>query len=408
MTIPTAQQPNSLIALLILLFFTTASYSQQRPRGEWEEDINTLRTEIPKRFDGFFDIYPEEAWNTNLDRIIDGLGTKGDLQVGLEVQAVAARAKDSYFRLDLTSQLQTSKVIPIGYGWYKDGLFISGTIRRFARSVGKRVVAFNGQKPEDVLEKVSLFLSYENEQGLKKDGMQLLRFPVILRLAGVTQSDTISLTLEDASGERQDMKIYPINFREISRDDLQPAKINPKDPDLRWQPVTSVYRMDHLKDENILYFQYNYAISREMLFEMGDSLQGMQQPAFTPFADSIVSFLQNNPDGAFVFDLRFNSGGNPSDGIQLSKKLQALDKLKANKRVFALVNSYTAAAPVEIAEAFRENIGATILGEPSSERPGHNGQRDFLVLPNTEIQVFYPIAAKFRILRGRMHSCRIK
>jgi hypothetical protein len=160
---------------------------------------------------------------------------------------------------------------------------------------------------------------------------------------------------------------------------------------LRWQPVTGMFRMEYNEEENLVYFQYNYCASQEMAAAIGDSIAASQLPPFQPFADSIVSVLESYPGSKFFFDLRFNPGGNPADGIELANRLSSVVKKHAGDRLFVAINQYSAAAPIQIADAFRRKTRATILGTPSSEYPNHDGSNNFLVLPNTQIQVYYPV-----------------
>ncbi|MBK8557419.1 MAG: hypothetical protein IPL65_17395 [Lewinellaceae bacterium] len=381
--------------LILNLFWVGTGWAQvSMPPEMWRSDINLMRDEIPKRYPDFFAHYPKEAWETNLQRVAERVEGKSNLQVGLELQSIVARLGDSWFNVELTQQLQTSKVIPIGLGWFDGGLYVSGTIKLFEKTLGRQVLAVNGVPPGEALEKIKSYISLENGFGLEKDGPQWLRFCMVNRLAGLSPNDTLVLTLATPNQEPEDIKVFPVDFRSMNRLSMMPAQLTPKDPDLRFQPLPmgSMYRVNWLPDNNLLYFQINYCASQEMAEAAGDSLSALQLPPFKPQADSIVAYLTEHPEARLFLDLRYNPGGNPADGIAFARRIGADPDLNQKGRLFIGINNYTAAAPLQIAAAFRQYTKATIVGEPSAEKPVHTGEKDFLKLPNSGLQVFYPKA----------------
>ncbi|MCA9458144.1 MAG: hypothetical protein KC587_15870, partial [Nitrospira sp.] len=139
-----------------------------------------------------------------------------------------------------------------------------------------------------------------------------------------------------------------------------------------------------------LYFQWAYCTSKEVAEAAGDSLSALQLPAFTPVADSLLAFLGQHPGARFFIDLRYNPGGSPLDGYALAERIAAIPDINQKGKLYIGINGYSGAAPMLIAQAFRRQTNAIIIGEPPAENPGHDGQKDFLKLPNSGLQVFYP------------------
>jgi hypothetical protein len=139
-----------------------------------------------------------------------------------------------------------------------------------------------------------------------------------------------------------------------------------------------------------LYVRYNYCIGKEMAEARGDSLTASQLPSFLPVMDTIVQLLENNPDARLFFDLRFNRGGDPADGVLLSQVLGANPAINLKDRLFVAFNAYTATAPALIAQAFRDNTKATLIGDPTAERPYRtSGEEGTFNLPNSGLIVIY-------------------
>ncbi|MBK9337321.1 MAG: hypothetical protein IPM98_12385 [Lewinellaceae bacterium] len=395
------------IALLLSLFwlFNTPAFTQLSAE-QWRADIALLQRELPKRHPNLYQYYPQPAFEADLAKLAENLEGKNDLQVALEIQAVVARFQDAHTRLELSSLIQQQgKVIPVGLGWYAEGLFVSGTVQRFAPALGKKVLEINGLETSVALERMAHLFARENEESVRRDAPTWLRFPEAMRLAGVAQNDTLALLVADEKGQRYFVKTYPIDFK-TDKTGLQPAQFVPKNPDLRWNPVKQIYSLEWLEADRIVYLQYNACFSQEMALAAGDSTGAMQLPPFQIFVDSVLAILDRRPDSRFFLDLRFNNGGLPYDGIALADRLAAMPFVNLPNRIFVATNRYTSGAAVEIAAAFQARTNATLLGEAPAQRPNHIGDPTFLILPNSRIQVFYG-TRQVQILPGNPDALRL-
>lgn len=393
--------------LLLLLLVATAPASAQLTADQWRTDLALLQRELPKRHPNLFQYHSEQAFEADLANLAANLDGKNDLQVGLEIQALLSRFRDAHTRVELSPLLQQQgKVIPIGLGWYADGLYVSGTVKRFASALGKRVVEINGIETEVALERMARFFARENAESVRRDAPTWLRFPAAMRLAGVSQNDTLALLMVDEKGQRYGIKTYPIDFK-TDKEGLQPAQYVPKTPDLRWNPVKQIYSLNWLESDRIVYLQYNACFSQEMALAVGDSSGAMQLPPFQPYADSLLAILERRPDARFFFDLRFNTSGMPYDGLDLADRLAAMPFVNLPNRIFVATNRYTSGSAVEIAAAFQAKTNATLIGEPPAQRPNHVGDPNFLILTHSRLQVFHgtrPVS----ILPGDPDALRIQ
>ncbi|MFN0012910.1 MAG: hypothetical protein ACKVU2_00040 [Saprospiraceae bacterium] len=378
-----------LFILFTCLLGNNMALMAQAGAEQWQADMALLRQELPKRHPNLFRFSPREVFESDLNNLAANLDGKSDLHIALELQSIVARARDAHTRVELTPLLQQySKVIPVGFGWYADGLYVSGTVKRFAPALGKKVLAINGIDTEEALQRISRFFACENAETVRREGPTWLRFSEAVRLAGVSRDDTLALLMQDESGQRYLVKTFPLDFK-ADKASLQPAQFMPKNPDLRWDPMKQIYSLAWLEADRIVYLQYNGCFSREMALAMDDSTSAGQLPSFQPYVDSLVALLERRPDCRLFFDLRFNNGGNPADGIALVERLAAMPFVNLPNRIFVATNRYTSGAAVEIAAAFRAKTNATIIGEPPGHRPNHIGAPSYLILPNSQLQVFH-------------------
>ena len=389
----------------LLLFLISSTLSAQTNSERWQTDIRFLQQELPKRHPDFYRYYPQANFEADLAQLSAHLEGKSDLQIALELQIIVAKAQDAHTKLELAPLLQQSKVIPVGMGWYADGLYVSGTVKKFGAALGKRILEINGMKTEAALERMSRFFARENDEAPRRDGAQWLRFPEAMRMAGVATTDTLELMMVDENNQRYFIKTYPIDFK-TDKSGLQPAQFVPKEPDFRWDPVKQIYSIVWLEKDNIAYLQYNACFSQEMQLAQGDSLGASQLPPFQPLADSVVTLLDKYPGARFVFDLRFNNAGMPADGIALAQRLAVMPFANLPNRIYVAVNRYTAGAALEIAATFQAQTNATLIGETPPQRPNHFGDPKDLILPNSRIQLFYGSRA-VKALPGNPATLRI-
>ena len=378
----------STLSLFLFTLQVLSAQAQPTPAERWQADIDFLQRELPKHHPDFYRYYPQQNFETDLATLRDNLGGKTDLQFALELQSIVAKARDAHTLLDLTPLLQHRPIIPIGFGWYADGLYVSATVKKFAPALGKRVLEINGMKPEAALEKTARFFARENDEAPLKDGPQWLRFPEANRIAGVSQTDTLALLVVDDKGQRYFLKVHPLDFQK-DRTGAQPATFAPKSPDLRWNPIKQVFSLNWLAQDSIVYLQYNACMGREMMLADGDSLSASQLPPFQPIADSLFRLLDRYPGARFFFDLRFNYGGNPADGIALAEKIASLAFVNLPHRVYVATNRYSDGAAVEIAATFSKITNATLIGEAPAQRPNYFSDLQSFYLPNSRVQVFH-------------------
>ncbi|HNL38917.1 MAG TPA: hypothetical protein PKH43_07285, partial [Saprospiraceae bacterium] len=169
----------------------------------------------------------------------------------------------------------------------------------------------------------------------------------------------------------------------------QPAQIQPKDPDLRWQPLQYLFFVNWLEPEKVVYVQYNRCASREMALASGDSLMAEQLPPFQPLADSIIFLMRQHPDAKLFFDLRFNNGGAAADGVNFAKRISELPDINTKDRLFVAVNLYTFSSAVQIATVFQNGTKATLIGDAPAEKPNHYGEVRSFTLPNSRLKVVH-------------------
>lgn len=374
------------LTLSLFLLLAGNAVAQTSP-DQWRSDIDFLRNSLLATHPALKNKSVAEPFQSRLDILSQRVAGHSDLDIALNLQAVVSAIGDDQTRLDLIPLLQKQNPIPFGLGWYGDGVYVSATTKRFQAVLGKKIVKVNGMDMEEVMAKAGRFVGIENAYTLRKDALSWLRFPAANRQAGIATSDTLFLTYEAQPGKFQTLSVYPLTSQ--NKADMQPAQIQPKNPDLRWQPLQYLFFMQYLEPDHVLYVQYNRCMSREMTLAAGDSTAAMQLPPFEPFADSLIHIMEKYPDAKLFLDLRFNPGGGSADGVALARRIADLPEINKKERLFVAVNLYTFSSAVQIAAVFDQLTNATIIGDQPAQGPNQYSETRTFSLPNSALKVIH-------------------
>ncbi|MFZ4633643.1 MAG: hypothetical protein ACOYNO_05485 [Saprospiraceae bacterium] len=377
---------NNVIWIIIFIFLGGHLGLAQRALSDeqWLKDFAFVQQQITALHPGWYGGEAPGAFESAITALSGKLKGKSDLEIALELQAIIAKGADSQTKLDLTPALQRERVIPAGFGWYSDGLYVSGGVRAFEKAMGKRIISINGFPPEEALGKVGRFSAEENNYTLTRDGLAWLRFPGVFRYAGLSKDDTLHLQLDNPGGVPLKADLYPIDVRSPGSN-MMPVALQSEKRDLRWQPTQSLYEIYWLPDHKTVYFQINRSLSREMALTRGDTLMANQLPPFQFYADTLLNLLKQEPEAKLLIDLRFNTDGYADDAIALLKELKRLPVGKAKKKLFVATNTYTQNGALETALHYQFNSNATLVGEPSGQRPSFYFAAKTLTLPNSRL-----------------------
>lgn len=374
--------------IFICVFLHAVSAHAQLTPQQWQADLAVLKRILPEQAPFFFDRMSKKEFEQAYDQLLAKLPSLNNFQTALSVQALLAKAKDANTYADLTKFMMAENPIPFGLGYYAGAVYVSGTVKRFENAMAKKVLKINGLDIKEVVNRLSPYVAVENEYSIYKDGFNYLRFPRAFQLAGISPNDTLILTVENAQKGTETVKVHPINLK--NGKDMMPLQTQQEKRDIRWQPPQSYYTNHWLAEDSTLYVQYNRCVSAEMALAAGDSVLASQLPSFRIFTDSLLAFLGRTPNVKILFDLRFNMGGNPSDGFQLIEKLKAMPDVNKKGKLFVATNLYTGGAAIQLADQFGKETKALLIGEIPAGRVYQYGTSKSFTLPNSKLPIYFP------------------
>ncbi len=153
-----------------------------------------------------------------------------------------------------------------------------------------------------------------------------------------------------------------------------------------WQDTKAYFSHRYFPGDKLYYIQYNRCWSREVEEEFGSGASALFIPSFKEFEKEIFKELKKEEVDRFVFDMRFNSGGNSAQGTKFIQKL-CKTKLRGEGKFYVIVGRKTFSSAIINTVDFMKNCEVVLVGEETGGRPNHFGEIKRFVLPESRLVV---------------------
>jgi hypothetical protein len=348
-------------------------------QAHWRQDLEALASALRApgiRIAGgiatrgqkdFAEVYP------NFDSEIASLGEAvpnlTDSEMLLRLMRLIASAHIAHNTVDIPLRMGFLTRLPLEFHWFVDGLVVTGTTSEYSGLLGARVLNIGGKTPEQFLSDLEPYISYENEQWLRAQSINLIPASGVLQHFGMIDRDrSVHLRLEK-QGSEMDTQI-PValgNAKKIDiREGLQiPQALYSSHPG-EW------YWFRYLPDSQTLFIQYNRCAN--------DS-----QHRFNDFARQVLVATDSKAVKRVVIDLRWNGGGDSNVINPLKNGLAS--RLKKPVKVMVLIGPETFSSAVDNAAELHKSLSATLVGEPSGGTTDGYGEVSSVTLPNSKLVV---------------------
>jgi hypothetical protein len=277
---------------------------------------------------------------------------------------LVAHARDAHTRLASWSEIEDLR-LPIALEPWTDGLWIAAVGEAAQELFGQRVVTLAGRTPQELAAALRPLVPHENDLLLVFGVAALATLPRALQHVGLIEElAPVSLELEDRAGRRSTVELAPVPAAELgSWLFLAPpgweaplSRRSPYEP-WWWCPL----------DGSTLYLQYNQCVVRD--------------PPFGATAAELLARIDQGGVERLLIDLRWNGGG---DSRVLRPLLTGLGRRDfRGERVLVAIGAHTFSSGMLNAYQLQRDLGALLVGEPTSQKPDGFGEVRSVVLPNT-------------------------
>ncbi len=345
--------------------------------AEWGFDLNLLRREAHRMRFGCDEAAVPDSFDSDIDLLISEVGRRTDDQIWMQARRIVAGISDGHTFVggpsDVTARNFESRVLPVTFFDFDDGLFIVDAAPEFSHLVGAEVLNLGGLDRGALMAAIDPFVQADNDRTVRYIGAQLgLRRTVFLRELGLAdESGEISASVRLANGDVRNTTL-PSGDYDVGRKLTPPANLD--EPPLYLVRVEDNYWSAPL-GKDALYLQIN---------SFRDSRIGA---SLADFADQVADQTRNV--SAVVVDVRHNNGGNAHLSVPLTRALLAFEAASPDHRVF-VITSHMSFSATQIFISRLDSLGRPVfVGTPSGASPNFTGEEEPFTLPFSKLSVSF-------------------
>ncbi len=368
----------------VLILITLICKSQNERITKWHDDIQYLKTELPKRhFNLFFKLSKEEFEN-ELDYITMQIEQLDDFEIALKIQQLITKLGDSHTNVGYGNFIDKNKILPFRLLWFNDGIFFFRVNEGNNILIGKKINKINGFGINQIIDSLSTLITVDNQAIIKKNIVNMLTSIQLLEFFEFVSGNIMQLEIESSDGEIFKHEIYidslgkkrPVS---LQTDTIPFTLLNPR----------MFFRDIYFKNEGVYYLQYNKCWSKELEELYGKKDKAYYMPSFKEFEQNVFNTIETKPVDKLIIDLRHNSGGNSLQGTEFITKLSKYKIINQKGKLFVIVGRRTFSSAILNVMDFKRLTHAILVGEETSGKPNHFGEVKSFRLPSSGLIVEY-------------------
>jgi hypothetical protein len=347
-----------LYPFLFLLFSFTEVKSQNLTPPQFVEDLEFLKSELPKNHKNLFAKISETKFNSRITEIEQKSKSLNNESFEIELYKLIKEIDDEHTRIEPIYKT----VYPLNFDFFEEGLFVTNTDIINSNLLYKRLNGIENSTLKELTENFKKIIKTDNQSYFDVYFQHFVNNPRILKGLYITQSDSIANFVLDnkkyelSSVKKENLSSKPVSnlLRFISNDNY-------------W------YKL--IGNDKILYFNYQNCSEQE-------------DKPFELFNNELFNLIEAKKPQKIIIDLRNNSGGNSAI---LNPFLEKLKKNYLNKKgsLYVLIGKNTFSSALMNAVDLKRNYKSILVGQTTSGNVNHYGETRGFRLPNSKIIVGY-------------------
>jgi len=361
----------------LLKFTTSGTAGEVKSRvTKWQEDLDFLASELPKRHKNLFFHLTEHDWNAKLQKIREDIPALSDADIMVRLKSLIDSVGDPHSGIDVFESSKLSR-LPVGFYSFADGVFVVGASDEYKSLLGCRLVKVGNQDVKKAWSAISDLYCFGNESDQQSRVPRYFSEPDLLKGASLIKSpDSVPLALEDKDGNTIKRTVKSVPHK------TQLKKTMVTDSQL----IVPMYRLHrdlpfwvcYLATGNLVYFQYNECVD----------------PPHNPFnglCSDLADLINAHQSARLVIDLRLNGGGDSGVLDPLIDHIKSTDFGNQKGKLFVITGRETYGSAVFNAARLRYETNAIFVGEEPGMSCNTYGEQKTFELPNSDLRITYSI-----------------
>lgn len=344
---------------------------------ERQEDLDFLVNSLNEKHPNFYTRSTPEQVQAKKQEIESGLESLSDVDFAVELSELAAMGGDSHTSVNIGQEIaKQMHFLPLAVKWFDGNWILTAAPSEYQNYIGQKVMTINGHSMDELKQKLSAMMSYDNEIHQRHSFANNLDIADLLAHYGFINKDAASVPLTVRDEKKTDTVLdFPVltyeEFYALDETKLALARNLRKAVPVT-EPADAYYKMLAL-DGGALYVQYNRC-------------QEAPDLSMLDFAAAVREQLDTGAYSKLLLDLRNNGGG--SDGVIHPLVYQAQQFIAHGGAVYVLAGEDTFSSAL-INTVQLKDIGATFVGEATGGSVDHYGQVSTFTLPHSGLKVRY-------------------
>ncbi len=370
--------------LLVLALVSVTAHAQNI--AACLADLSAVRNDLPRLHPGFFAVTPRVEFDAAAAALAHESTTLSNPEFYVRLLSLAAMARDAHTSISLggiPAELGFAR-LPLGFRWFDDGLYVSGTDDANVELMAARVLAIQGEPAEEVLARLRPVVAHENESWFRHLATDFVANLGVLRGIGlVPESEAPEFRFRLATGEVRSVTLTP-NGQPVRGQFTR----TPGFATVTARRNNENYWAEYWPEAHTVYVAYRVC---------------QESPArpIATFTREIIGLAQSGPMDTMIFDLRGNTGGNSIYFDRLLEGLNLPRYFLQNRqfRVFGLIDRGTFSsgmfaamslkAPLRLPNGSGPADGSapiTLVGEATGGKPASYGEVRPFTLPGSGLR----------------------
>lgn len=371
-------------------------------KEQWKEDLDFVVETLKTRHYKPFTSVREQVLDSLHRDIRSKIDSYSDEQIICELSRLTSLFKWGHTRLTLpvnsdhlglylghrqekrpSEMISMFSMLPLRFVKFSEGIYVESTTREHTQLLGKKLTHIGDQAIEDVLDRISPYIAYENESARALLSAAYLSIADLLYVAGISPSKSnIPLTFE--GDERLTME--PIGYENTSEwidyltgnDIKKPLWLKNTDHGM-WKIVTN----DEFFSRVDQYYWYQYLEEKKSFCIKINYLFHHPEKSIAVFMHEAMKEAALKQADKLILDLRHNRGGSADVNRAVKLALQRWPKISEFGKVFVIVGRHSYSASVILAMDLEKEFNVLLIGEELGGKPQHIGDSERYVLPNS-------------------------
>lgn len=374
----------NIILFVIGIFFFQFTSAQDSTQVDWKSDLDFLKKELPQKHFKFFAIRSENDFSKGIDAIKAESKNLTNFQIALRTQQLIAKFGDSHTMLNPTPLFDQNQLLPLGFMWANDKLYVLHTAQEYKQLLGSQVTKINKIPVATIIDSISTLLTVDNRAVQKSQVPNFIPSVQVLEYFGFTKEKEVSVEFLTSANKLMNCRVKPMLITPNNKVSFQPDSLS-----FGLKNMKHLFTDSYFPQDKIYYILYNKCISKEVMLSYGNKEQAETLPSFEEFGQKILDVLKKEPVSKIIFDLRNNGGGSSAQGTALIEKIAAFLKENPKVKTYVVIGRNTFSSAILNAMDFKRLTNAMFVGEETAGKPNHFGEVRSFELPSSKLQVYY-------------------